>query len=344
MGKKYKDEYKAVISVSMLTKMMVVIGLIGLVATNLFDEEYLKAHWIANYATKVIEVVASALFSAGLVSVIVEISTIKKLVSDAFTQILTGDFPLDNLNRFTLLRINKRIASLLTGISEKRIDNTVYRYERYLLDLASGRYYTYHNITYHITPDENNKCFHVKTKVNYKIINNKLEENAFEMRLKLYKTKDEMTYQDYENGINITSVTINGEVVAKTDILSIEPIEHKTESTYYDYKVRLYKELEGRTNKISAVFSYDVPLHDRCQSFRISVPCKELEHKFYIEDDVNTGEKWIIRANAYSTFFHRQSEENSNYNVEQNVDTSLIIRYKDWALVGNGYCVFYQKK
>ncbi len=97
-------------------------------------------------------------------------------------------------------------------------------------------------------------------------------------------------------------------------------------------------------NQIKAEINYDVPLHDISQSFKISVPCKYIEHKFYINKDIQTGQEWFIQASAFSTFYHKQDEEESNYKVEQNVNDSLIIRYNNWALVGNGYCVFYQKK
>ena len=116
------------------------------------------------------------------------------------------------------------------------------------------------------------------------------------------------------------------------------------ENLYYDSKIVIFKELEKPENRIKAELNYDVPLFDICQSFKISAPCQNIEHKFYINKDVQTDEEWIIQANAYSTFYHRQDEEGSNYKVEQNVDNSLIIRYTDWALVGNGYCVFYRKK
>lgn len=343
--KKEQETYKATISVSTLTKAMVFVGLIGIIGVNLFTEEYLKAHQIFSYVLKIIDVVASALFSAGLVSVIVEISTIKNLVSDAFRKILLGDFPVSGLNEEALKQINRKVASTITSIPDNRIDDTIYRYEQNLLELMVNKYYLYHNFTYHITPDENNNCFHIRVKISYKVINDNLVDNTFDLRMKMYGIKEDMTCEECIKALDIKTLRINDKDISVEDVVSAEPVRHETESsTYYNYKVRLYKELTGKKNTIFAEFSYDVPLHDICQSFRISVPCKGLEHKFYINPDIQTGEDWIIKANAYSTFYHSQSEDNSNYSVEQNTDTSVIIRYKDWALVGNGYCVIYQKR
>lgn len=345
-GKNNKDSYAATVKVSTITTLMIISGLAMMIIANCLNSN--NAVWTKTLV--VVDGMGSTLFSAGLVSVIVEISTIRSLVTDAFEKLLKGNIPFDSLSEESLLNLNKKIASSLSGVSIAKIDNTIYKYEHNLLDLVNGKHYEYHKITYHITPDERNGCIHIKTKINYKMVNNRGygkdndNDNAFEVRLKLYKLKGDLTVEECLEKLDITEVVINKKKINVTDITSAEPVTHNTESTYYDYKIRLYKELVEPINTITAEFSYDIPLHDKCQTFKISAPCKTLEHKFYIEPDISTGERWIIRANAFSTFFHRQHEECSNYNVEQNVDTSLIIRYNDWALVGNGYCVVYQKE
>ncbi|MBQ8188510.1 MAG: hypothetical protein IJZ44_01900 [Lachnospiraceae bacterium] len=343
--RKSEYEYEAKIKVTTITKLMVFVGISGLILANMPSEKFVAQYAILENILQCVETIASALFSAGLVSVIVEISTIKNLVSDAFVKILEGEFPVDGLSKETLHKIDKRVAATITNMPEGKIDDTVYRYERHLLELVSSKYYAYHNFTYHIIPDEKNNCFLVKVKINYKMVNENMMDNTFDLRMKLYNLQENMTVEECVDLLDVKEVVINNKPVELDNIISAEPVRHETESsTYYDYKVRLFKELSNKKNTIRAEFSYKVPLHDICQAFRVSTPCKELEHKFYIEPDIQTGEEWIIKANAYSTFYHNQSDENSNYKVVQDTDTSLIIRYKDWALVGNGYCVFYQKK
>ena len=181
-------------------------------------------------------------------------------------------------------------------------------------------------------------------KIDYKIINPKLLENHFEVRLKLYEMPNNNNNRNSISNNFSMSLTINKKDIKTKDILSSEPITHSGESTYYNRKIRIFKKLSGTKNDIKAELNYDVPMHDISQSFRTSSPCKSLEHKFYINKDCQTGEEWIIQANAYSTFYHKQEDDESNYSVEQNVNNSIIIKYTDWVLVGNGYCVFYQKK
>lgn len=334
-----KNNFGVEVKLSTVTKIMVCFGLAGIVVSKSIKTD----DYIILTVLSIVEIIGTTLFSSGLISVIVEISTIKNLVTHAFKNILCGDFELEGLNQNALISLKNKIASKLVDVNEKNILNSPYKYEKKLLDMVNEKYYEYHNITYHITPDERNNCFHLKTIIDYHIVNKQQIENCFEVRLKLYKMQNTNQSSGVSNNFDV-KIKINKENINTNDILSIEPVTHSGESTYYDSKIRIYKELTGVKNRIKAEILYDVPLFDICQSFKISAPCKNIEHKFYINKDIQTGQEWMIHANAYSTFYHRQDEEDSNYNVEQNVDNSLIIRYKDWALVGNGYCVFYQKK
>lgn len=210
------------------------------------------------------------------------------------------------------------------------------------MKLVGNRYYEYHNITYHITPDASQQCFHVKLKIDYKMKNKNLSDNNFEMKLKTYKICNFQTESDCKANFKM-HLKINGEEINTNDVITVEQIYHNTQSTYYDYKIKIFKPLSKEENKILADIEYDAPIFDTIQSFRMPLPCKILEHKFYIHEDKSNGEKWKLQARAYSTFFNKQDDDNSNYKVEQNTDQTLIIRYNHWGLVGNGYCVFCEK-
>lgn len=336
------NDYNATIKISTLTKIMVISGIIGIIISQFVSKKYGQIPLVSTIC-KIADIGLSALFSAGLVSVIVEISTIKNLVADAFSKILGGNFPLDGLDERTLKKIRRNVISNLTKVPEDDLKNTVYRYEDNLVKLINSKYYDEHKITYHITPDEKNNCFHVKTSFQVKIINKMMVDNSFDIHLKLYKLQKELTLDDCMEKLKIEKFSINGNDVNTKDCIHFEPVLHNTESTFYDYKVTISKNLTKTNNNVFCKFSYDVPFHDKCQSFKISLPCKKLEHKCFIEPDIQTHEEWKIHAKAYSTFYHKQNDEGSNYEVEQNIDSSVIIRFKDWALVGNGYCVFFEK-
>ncbi len=322
---------------STATTWMVIIGLIIICLSKIFQDFKVEG-WFWVLLIDILEPLGTTVLSAGLVSVLVEISTIRNLVAYAFKKILSGNLDLKGLNYKTLDNAKKNIAGNMLNLNNRELANTPYKYEEKLLELVNQKYYKHHNITYHITPDENNFCFHVKAKIDYVIVNKSGKDNIFDMRFKMFS----LNPNNVDNNFKFT-LKINDEDVNKSEVLTVEPIEHTGESIYYNVKIIIKKALEKTENKIKAEINYDVPIYDICQSFKISNPCKSIEHKFYINKDQGTGDEWMIQANAYSTFYHKQDEDGSNYKVEQNVNDSLIIRYTDWALVGNGYCVFCQK-
>ncbi len=342
---KRKEDYNATIKVSTITKFMIFAGIIGFAICNGVSDTFLTSHPVLQWGVKIIDVVASSLFSAGLVSVIVEISTIRNLVSDAFNRILTCNFPLDNFNQSSLEALNKEVASKLTGIAEKKIGNTIYRYENNLLYTVNQKYYEYHNMTYHITPDQNTQCFVIKMKIDCKMINPGLSDNIFELGLKLYKPQDDLTLEKCLELLNISKFEINKKkITIESDMATIQEITHESESKYYDYKIKFRKDLGNVIeNRIFFEVTYSVPIHDICQSFKLAYPCKNMDHKIYINKDASTDKEWKIKASAYSTFYHKQDDELSNFKVEQNIDTAVTIKFNDWAFPGNGYCVVYQE-
>ncbi len=178
------------------------------------------------------------------------------------------------------------------------------------------------------------------------IVNKSLQDNIFLLGLKLYKPNENMSQEQCLKSLNISNFKINKkEIPIDQDLISIEDVVHERESRYYDYKIKLVKDLGNvPTNNIKLEFTYSVPISDICQSFKMRFPCKQLEHKIYIKKDVSTEEAWTIRSNAYSTFYHRQDDDESNYKVDQNIDEAITITFNKWAFAGNGYCVFYQKK
>lgn len=84
------EEFTASIKISTLTKFMVVIGLCGIIFSNYIKIDNIN-DW-RNIVLKIFETISSTLFSAGLVSVVVEISTINSIVDKALNKIFKGIF------------------------------------------------------------------------------------------------------------------------------------------------------------------------------------------------------------------------------------------------------------
>ena len=149
------DEYMAAdkesltLKVSTVTKWMSCGGLL-LIIISKFASIQFKNDGCWNIVFEIVEVIGTTLLSAGLVSVIVEISTIKSLVFNAFRNILSGDLILDGLNKNALMKLKYNIVLKLLDNPKKDLNNSPYKYENNLLHSVNEKYYEHHNITYHI--------------------------------------------------------------------------------------------------------------------------------------------------------------------------------------------------
>ena len=160
------------------------------------------------YATKpildIINSIGSTLFSAGIVSVLVEISTIKGLVSDALSNVLQGNIPLDSYSDTILGKLNKQIASKRGRVNVDKIDNSIYSVEPKLIDVLDGLYYTYYNMNTEITPDERNGTFKKYITLDYEIINEHDKQNKVAHTIRLYNLSETMT--DEEKALEIARI------------------------------------------------------------------------------------------------------------------------------------------
>ena len=149
-----KNGFDLTIKLSTATKIMVVIGLLCIVFSNYLPSIFPNLPIDSKPIAKITEIIGTSLFSAGLVSVIVEISTIRNIVTNAFKNILSGIFEIDGLNQTALMKLKRDISLKLLGTENKDLTNTPYKYEEQLLESVNEKFYKHHNVTYHITPDE----------------------------------------------------------------------------------------------------------------------------------------------------------------------------------------------
>ena len=103
--------------------------------------------------------------SAGLVSIVLEISTIKNYIEDAIINLTKGDLPLETLSTDSLNNIHLKAAGLRTKdhIGSEELKNTIYIFEEKLLNCAENVYYEYHKqkCTIDITDDFFFKIIHI---------------------------------------------------------------------------------------------------------------------------------------------------------------------------------------
>lgn len=331
-----------------VTYIMLICGFLMLVATYIPDQGTKDGYPVLGAFIDASRNIALTLLSAGLISALVEVSTIASVVQGALERLVRGNFPFDKFSNDRLLELSKQIAvkrSEKDDLKVGQIEKTVYCLEPELLNDSVGVYYEYHKDSTIIIPDESKRVFHKWVDLEYKLINRFKEPHTIKFCISLVNNSESITDEDirkcfkiekfeilYSDEVESDENNLRKEVIEQdlNNLVQIEAIEKKPHTTY-NYLVKLEYPLE---NVATCVFkltcSYEVPMSDPIQSFKLNHPCKKFEHNIYVKKD-----NWEIMADAYTAFFF--TDENRGYQVSQKVPTSVSIVFDNWAVTGAGY-------
>jgi hypothetical protein len=323
----------------------VVLIIIGTILLNSFPNEFFKKYFALKPIFDMVVTLGSTLLSAGLVSILVEISTIKGIVSAALKDALDGKFPLEAYSNQVLSKINKRIAAKRGSVGVEKIDDSIYSLEPKLIELVDGLYYNSYNAIYEITPDENNKIFKKNVTLDYEIINEYEKNNYILYRISLYNVSNNMTDEEKKEKFKINSFIIN-----QTDLTSevenyktIIPVKEKYSE--YQYYVEFKRELQKcKKHKVHIEFEYEVSINDLSQIFRLTHPCKSMVHEIYINNEnKNNKNNWEIHGAAFVSFYCKENN-NNGFHVKQKHSSDIEIQFNNWCIPGAGYVVYLNQK
>lgn len=331
-----------------VTRLMLISGLIIFLVTYFIGTTDLEGHPVISAFRDAARNIGLTLFSAGLISALVEMSTITSVVQTALEKLVVGDFPFDKFSTERLKELSKQIAVKRTtkeNFKISQLDKTIYLLEPKLLNDSVGIYYEYHKDTTIIRPDEANSMFKKWVSIEYKLINRFKEPHTIKFCISLINNSEKLTDNDIKEKFNLENLEIlcSTEVESNEnklknkllnqnlkDLIRVEPIEKKPHTTY-KYQITIECPIENAaTCLVKMACSYDVPMSDPIQSFKLNHPCKEFEHTITIDNN-----NWEIAADAYTAFFF--TDENKEYQVRQNVASSVTIAFKNWAVTGAGY-------
>lgn len=339
-------QQKITVTLSTVTKFLVFGGLLLIIVShillNVINDDFLKKYFIIKPSLDIVLALGTTLFSAGLVSIIIEISTIKGIVSETFNNILTGDLPLSSYSNDTLMHISKLIAAKCGNVPIDYVSESIYRVEPQLIKMLDGIYYNNYNAVYEIIPDEEQGVFKKCVSLEYEVINKFNKNNTIRHSIALYDSSPNMKDHERKKKYNISKLIINGEDLSSTaeKYLKIDNIEER--HSIYKYTITFEKKLEQcESNKILIEYTYDVPISDVTQVFRMTVPCKSTTHDIYINTN-NCKDKWVLQGAAFVSFY---CEENNNhgFSVKQKHESNLQITFNDWCIPGAGYMVYLSK-
>lgn len=342
MFKKGDNEYDVQVKISTLTKGMVILGFLGITAISLikFDENII---W-QSVLFKILEALFNTLFSAGLVSIVVEISTIKSIVDKALNKIFKGDIPIDSYSNERLEHINNLIAAKRGNVEPNFISDSIYSVEPQLISILNGLYYEYYNASYVIIPDRQNKIFKKSAILDYEIKNLFDMDNKVLHLIALHDITPNMNDETRKKKFKVTKFIINNTDLSDEVERYIEIINVTEKNSSYQYMIKFERELQHcKSHKIHIELEYEVPISDISQTFRLSYPCKSINHNIHVENIKNRNEHWTIVGTAFTSFYYGQ-KNNQSMHVKRPVDTNIAIQFDTWCIPGAGYSVYLVKK
>lgn len=344
--KQNKKILKVNMNLSTTTIIIIILGILCVLVANILINAFPKAFLTKYYATKPIldfvNSIGSTLLSAGIVSILVEISTIKGLVSDALNNVLEGDIPLDSYSNKVLKKINKQIAAKRGDVNVEKINDSIYAVEPKLIDLLDGLYYNYYKMVYEITPDEEKGIFKKDVTLDYEVVNEYEKPNKVSHIIRLYNLDKNMSDEEKKKKFKIKSFIINETDLTNEAENYKEIISIKEKHSEYQYAVKFERELQHCIHhKVHLEFEYAVPLNDTSQVFRLTYPSKTMSHEIYINND--SGNRWNIHGAAFVSFYCKVNS-NHGFHVEQKHGTHLQISFNDWCIPGAGYVAYLVKK
>ena len=301
--------------------------------------------WWEAWGKSVSNTLGTTLIASCVISLVFEISNINSVFQNILGNVLNDEFPIEAYSNENLIRFKNRIClhQCKEGMKQEQLLNSIYKYEKDLLDLSNSIYYEYHNASYVIEPREKEGIFKVDASIEYEIVNRFGDDNLMRFKIRTYSISEKSPEEDYENNFKINKFEINGKKVENPEVL-IENIDKEVDSNFYDYKVKITKDL-GKKKNVTIImnYTYNMPISDQIQSYKVTLPCKKLEHKVRIKQDRTTGAEWQIKANAFTAFYYKQKEGNSKFRVEQTGNDHTRVRYDDWTIPGGGYVLYFGK-
>lgn len=321
--------------------MAVIGGIMCLVAKSITVETAVESG-----IQTIVDTLGSTLISAGIVSIVLEISTIRSCVESAILELIQGDVPLEGLSVEAANKVHQKSmeARCRGELSFEEINNTVYRLEPYLFDEIKDIYFESHECKYVVCPKEDR----IEKSVDLRVVicNKHHKENKFGLTWGFKKrpgvTKDNVgetciALQTFKvNGVDYTneaktSLTVSG-LDGEQDIYDEYPF-----NVHFNWDFGIQERVE-----VSLKYKYHVEIHDLAQSFKLSTPCKKFRHEVYIEEE--HMDEWGLSVNAFSSFYHDKHPMKAFCRADKMTSKACQVSFDAWTLPGAGYLVAFYKK
>lgn len=334
MPKKGHDDISFHMSAKAVALLMIAVGFIITICTG--DTAATRS-----VAKGMLDVLGSTLLSAGLVSLLLEISTIKNCVKDAIRDLISGDFPMASLSEDSIQHIYKNVIAARSGeMSYDQIEKSIYCLEPHLFQERKSAYYESHKAKIVVTPLSNIILKKVTTTTE---LRNKYEEQCSVDYAWGFKRQPDSTPDKIKSKLEIKKFIVNGR--DKTETARNKLTLVKSDDIYEKYPLTLkfsWDVGKSEYTKIEFEYEYSVEIDDAVQSFKLMRPCKLFQHEVHI-DGANVDD-WALAPTAFASFNCSGHPLEKHFTTERMTSKACRISFDEWTLPGAGYVISFFKK
>jgi hypothetical protein len=298
----------------------------------------------------IVKLLSGTLISTGLISLFLRISTMRqnietsviKIYKEFMSKILLADFNLEGYDGNVLNNLKRRIVlhtSNNSTMDVNMLNSSVYSLEKTLVKFTKGLYLEYHERTTIITPNKAKNVFKKKVITKYKTVNLYGLANKIDIELSLLPGTDTSI-----NNFKFSDFYINNTNLC-SEIDELTKFDNSSEANYntYMYKVKFSRPLQKcKEHVIKLTFEYEVPMFDLTHTYRISTPCKKLNHNIIL--DGKEAQEWELIVSGFAPGINDDAEDGNNYQVSLLTSSNAQINFQDWTLPGEGYVVILKSK
>lgn len=326
----------------------IIISSIGLILFTISSLKIENAYqWWNEWVKGLTNEIGGVLFSTGIISLLLEISSIQNSIANAIKGLVYGEIDFKKYTKDELEHILKKItiARLTNKTNELEINDSIYKYEKEIFKLIEAPYYDYHNCKTVLYPNSATKTFRKNVKIDYKLVNHSNELISPGLNWKVY-VQDNKSQEEILKDFKICELKINDHTYNDTQISDFKKIKKikKEHCDTYDYIITLALPTNNESVfKLNCIIDYEIPYDDVTQIYKMTKPCKRFLHEFYMKKDLYKIDEWKMSGTAFAAFYCLEEEEKPKFKVEQEVDESLSVSFKEWALPGAGYVILSEK-
>lgn len=140
----------------------IIISSIGLILFTISSLKIENAYqWWNEWVKGLTNEIGGVLFSTGIISLLLEISSIQNSIANAIKGLVYGEIDFKKYTKDELEHILKKItiARLTNKTNELEINDSIYKYEKEIFKLIEAPYYDYHNCKTVLYPNSATKTW-----------------------------------------------------------------------------------------------------------------------------------------------------------------------------------------